>query len=114
VRCSGQPKRSLSSAELIRDAGAGSGAAQRDLARLEEGGLLVARRIGRQKHYQANAASPMLSEVRNIVLTTVGLAEPLRDSVKPLSPAIRSAFVYGSVANATDDSATVQVLRTVH
>jgi len=102
----GQPERSFYSAEVIREAGAGSGAAQRELARLEEGGLLVARRIGHQKHYQANASSPLFSEVRNIVLKTVGLAEPLREALKPVSSAIRAAFVYGSVAKATDQAAS--------
>src|ERR1700687_2617680 len=66
----------------------------------------LARRIGHQKRYQANAASPLFSELRNIVLKTVGLAEPLRDALKPLSSAIRAAFVYGSVAKATDQSAS--------
>ena len=67
----------------------------------------MARRIGNQKHYQANAASPLYSELRNIVLKTVGLAEPLRAALKPLSSAaIRAAFVYGSVAKATDQSAS--------
>ncbi|HEU4926845.1 MAG TPA: hypothetical protein VFT24_07340 [Vicinamibacterales bacterium] len=65
---------------MIRDAGTGSGAAQRELARLEHGGLIAARRIGNQKHYQANAESPLFSELRSIVLKTVGLAEPLRDA----------------------------------
>jgi predicted nucleotidyltransferase len=102
----GHPERSFYASELIRDAGTGSGAAQRELARLEESGLLVARRIGHQKHYQANAASPLYSELLNIVLKTVGLAEPLRDALKPLSSAIRAAFVYGSVAKATDQSAS--------
>ena len=102
----GQPERSFYASELIRDAGTGSGAAQRELARLEGSGLIVARRIGHQKHYQANAASPLYSELRNIVLKTVGLAEPLRDALKPLSSAIRAAFVYGSVAKATDQSAS--------
>jgi predicted transcriptional regulator len=64
----GQPERSYYASELIRSAGTGSGAAQRELARLEESGLIVARRIGHQKHYQANAASPLYSELRNIVL----------------------------------------------
>src|SRR5688572_27548102 len=100
----GHPERSFYASELIRDAGTGSGAAQRELAKLEESGLLVARRIGHQKHYQANAASPLFPELRNIVLKTVGLAEPLRDALKPLSSAIRAAFVYGSVAKATDQS----------
>jgi len=102
----GQPERSFYASELIRDAGTGSGAAQRELARLEASGLIVARRIGHQKHYQANAASPLYSELRNIVLKTVGLAEPLRDALKPLLSAIRAAFVYGSVAKATDQAAS--------
>lgn len=102
----GHPERSFYASELIRDAGTGSGAAQRELARLEESGLIVARRIGNQKHYQASAASPLFSELRNIVLKTVGLAEPLRDALKPLSSAIRAAFVYGSVAKATDQAAS--------
>lgn len=100
----GQPERSFYATELIRDAGTGSGAAQRELARLERSGLIEARRVGRQKHYQANAASPLFSELRNIVLKTVGLAEPLRDALKPVSSAIRAAFVYGSVAQATDQA----------
>lgn len=102
----GQPERSFYASELIREAGTGSGAAQRELARLERSGIIAARRIGNQKHYQANAGSPLFSELRNIVLKTVGLAEPLRDGLKPLSSAIRAAFVYGSVAKATDQAAS--------
>src|SRR5687767_7285491 len=100
----GQPERSFYASELIRDAGTGSGAAQRELAKLEGSGLISARRIGHQKHYQANAASPLYSELRNIVLKTVGLAEPLRDALKPVASDIRAAFVYGSVAKATDQA----------
>jgi predicted nucleotidyltransferase len=102
----GQPERSFYASELIRDAGTGSGAAQRELARLEASGLVVARRIGNQKHYQANAVSPLFSELRNIVLKTVGLAEPLRDALKPVVSRIRAAFVYGSVARATDQASS--------
>ena len=102
----GQPQRTFYAAELIRVAGTGSGAAQRELARLEKSGLIVARRIGHQKHYQANALSPLFSELRSIVLKTVGLVEPLRDALKPISAAIQAAFVYGSVAKATDQSAS--------
>jgi predicted nucleotidyltransferase len=98
----GQPDRSFYASELIRTAGTGSGAAQRELARLENSGLLVSRRVGHQKHYQANTASPLFDELRSIVLKTVALAEPLRAALKPLSPSIRAAFVYGSVAKTTD------------
>jgi predicted nucleotidyltransferase len=100
----GQPQRSFYASELIRDAGTGSGAAQRELARLEHSGLIVARRIGNQRHYQANAASPLFGELRNIVLKTVGLAEPLRDALKRVASDIRAAFVYGSVAKAADQA----------
>jgi predicted nucleotidyltransferase len=100
----GEPDRSFYASELIRTAGMGSGAAQRELAKLEESGLVVARRIGHQKHFQANASSPLFAELRAIILKTVGLAEPLRDALRPLSKAIRVAFVYGSVAKAEDRS----------
>ena len=42
----------------------------------------------------------------HIVLKTVGLAEPLRDALTSLTSAIRAVFVYGSVAKATDQSAS--------
>jgi predicted nucleotidyltransferase len=44
--------------------------------------------------------------LRSIVLKTVGLAEPLRGALKPLSSSIRAAFVYGSVAKASDRAAS--------
>lgn len=59
----GHPERSSYASELIREAGTSSGAAQRELAKLEESGLIVARRIGHQKHDQDNAASPLYSEI---------------------------------------------------
>lgn len=100
----GQPERSYYASELIREAGTGSGAAQRELARLEASGLIVARRIGNQRHYQANTTSPLFAELRAIVLKTVGLAEPLRHALNPVASAIRAAFVYGSVAKAADQA----------
>jgi hypothetical protein len=78
----GRPERSFYASELIRTAGTGSGAAQREFARLETSGLVLARRIGHQKHYQANAASPLFGELRGIVLKTVGLAEALLRTVE--------------------------------
>lgn len=102
----GQPDRSVYATELIRMAGTGSGAAQRELARLEKSGLITSRRIGHQKHYQANTDAPLFDELRSIVLKTVGLAEPLRAALKPLSSSIQAAFVYGSVARAADRAAS--------
>jgi hypothetical protein len=71
---------------------------QRELARLEQSGLVMVRRLGNQKHYQANPNSPIFSELHSIALKTVGLAEPLRSALAPLARRIRAAFVYGSIA----------------
>jgi predicted nucleotidyltransferase len=102
----GQPDRSFYANELIGLAGAGSGAVQRELARLADAGLLTVRAIGTQKHYQANPASPIFPELRGIVQKTFGVAEPLRAVLNPLRKKIAAAFVYGSVAKKTDTAAS--------
>src|SRR4051812_35958577 len=50
----GQPDRSFYATELIALVRAGSGAVQRELARLQRSGLVTVRAVGNQKHYQAN------------------------------------------------------------
>jgi predicted nucleotidyltransferase len=102
----GQPQRSFFATELIKLAGSGSGAVQRELARLEDSGLVTVSRIGTQKHYQANPASPIFAELCAIAQKTVGLAEPLREALKPLAKKISAAFVYGSVAKKQDTAAS--------
>jgi len=98
----GQPDRSFYATELIALAGGGSGAVQRELARLEQSGLVTVRRVGTQKHYQANPVSPLYAELCGIAMKTVGLAEPLREALAPLADKIVAAFVYGSVAKRSD------------
>jgi predicted nucleotidyltransferase len=77
-RLFGQPGRSFYANELIAASGGGSGAIQRELARLEAAGLVSTSSVGRQKHYQANAESPIFAELRGIVLKTSGAANELR------------------------------------
>lgn len=98
----GQPERSYYATELIGLAGGGSGAIQREIARLEESGLVTARRQGARKHYQANPDSPLYGELVGIARKTVGLAGPLREALAPLAKRIAAAFVYGSVAKGQD------------
>lgn len=98
----GQPERSFYANELIGLAGSGSGAVQRELATLTRSGLVTVKSIGNQKHYQANADSPIFTELRSIIRKTSGLAEPLRNALTPLAPNIKAAFVYGSIAKKTD------------
>jgi len=98
----GQPDRSFYATELIALADVGSGAVQRELARLAQSGLVTVRPVGNQKHYQANPDSPIYIELCGIARKTVGLAEPLREALAPLASQIHAAFVFGSVAKQAD------------
>lgn len=98
----GQPERSFFATELIALTGSGSGAVQRELKRLVASGLVTVVRIGNQKHYQANPASPVFEELRSLVVKTVGLADPIRQALVPLSHRIDHALIYGSVARGSD------------
>ena len=89
----GQPDRSFYATELINLAGVGSGAVQRELARLAQSGLVTVKPVGNQKHYQANPDSPIYAELCGIAQKTVGLAEPLREALAPLAKKIVAAFV---------------------
>lgn len=102
----GQPERSFYATELIRLAGGGSGAVQRELARLAGSGLVTVTRVGMQKHFQANPGSPIFAELCAIAQKTVGLAEPLRVALAPLTRRIKAAFVFGSVAKRSDTAAS--------
>lgn len=98
----GQPDRSFFATELIGLIGAGSGAVQRELARLAESGIVTVTRIGTQKHYQANPDSPLFEELCGLIRKTVGLRDPLQQSLVLYRDQIDVAFVYGSVAKGTD------------
>lgn len=98
----GQPARSFFATELIALAGSGSGAVQRELKRLAESGLVTLRRVGNQRHYQANPDSPLFAALHDIVMKTSGMALPIRSALQPFGDAILAACVYGSVASGSD------------
>jgi predicted nucleotidyltransferase len=77
----GNHERSFYATELIALACSGSGAVQRELAQLELAGLVTVKRLGNQKHYQANSSAPIFEELRGLVLKTsdpVDLLRPTR------------------------------------
>lgn len=82
----GQPERRFQSAELIRLADSGTGAAHRQLARLADAGLVTVTRTGNQKHYQAREDSPVFAELHGLVVKTVGLVGPIRRALGPPLP----------------------------
>jgi predicted nucleotidyltransferase len=102
----GQPQRRFQSAELIRLAGAGTGAVHRLLTRLAATGLLRFELVGNQKFYQANERSPVFAELSGLMRKTVGLAGPLTQALTPLADRIAAAFVYGSIAKGSDRAAS--------
>jgi predicted nucleotidyltransferase len=102
----GQPERSFYATELIGLTGGGSGAIQRELARLAQSGLVTVHAVGNQKHYQANPKSPIFVELCGIAQKTVGLGEPLREALAPLARKITAAFIYGSVAKKKDTASS--------
>jgi len=94
----GNPDRSFFTSEVIALAGTGTGAVQRELARLAATGLVTVKRMGRQKHYQANPAAPVFAELRGLVVKTSGVADVVRAGLLPLRNRIHAAFIYGSIA----------------
>lgn len=104
----GNPGRTFFTNEIIRVAAAGTGAVQRELARLESAGLVTTQRVGNQKHFQANVNAPVFPELRALVLKTSGLADQLRAALAARTSDIRAAFIYGSVAK-QQDTATSDV-----
>lgn len=98
----GNVGRSFYANEVIALAQSGTGAVQRELVALAGCGLLSVTKVGNQRHYQANANSPLFSELRGLVLKTVGLADVLRTALAPLAGQVEAAFVYGSVAKQQD------------
>lgn len=94
--------RDFSIKELIEQAEAGSGAVQRELARLVGSGLVQVTLQGRQKRYKANPDSPVYPELSSLVSKLLGPEHEVEDALKPVSDRIDLALIYGSVAKRTD------------
>lgn len=94
--------RSFYTNEIMRHVDSGIGVVQRELEKLAASGLISVKKIGNQKHYQANPDSPIFNELRGILLKTAGMADILRAALLPLSDKIEIAFIYGSIAKGSD------------
>ncbi len=90
--------------EIVDAVGCGSGAVQRELKQLADAGLITRTERGRMVFYQANRASPVFEELRGLVMKTSGLADVLREALEPVRDQIDVAFIYGSMAEGTDDA----------
>jgi DNA-binding transcriptional ArsR family regulator len=86
--------------EIERRSGLAYGTVRQELASLARLGLVQARKSGNRTYYRANTAHPLYPDIRNIVLKTSGLKALLRGRLS--HPAIQVAFVFGSVASASE------------
>lgn len=102
----GQPDKSFYSKELVDRAGIGTGTVLRELEKLSAADLITVKKIGNQKHYQANPSSPVFEELKGIVRKTFGLSIPLRLTLEQYRDKIATAFIYGSIAKGSDTAAS--------
>ena len=100
----GQPDRRFQSAELIRLADSGTGAVHRQLLRLANAGLLTVTRQGNQKYYQADRTASVFHELHGLIIKTVGLVDPPRDTLAPLGDQIEAARCFAQDDNGYDYS----------
>jgi predicted nucleotidyltransferase len=98
----GQPERWFHVNELLRLTGLGSASLQRELARLDAGGLVASERVGNLRRFRADERSPVYAELVSLVRKTLGVVPTLREALAPLLERIELALVFGSVARQTD------------
>lgn len=98
----GQPDRAFHTSELVRLVGSGTGAVQRELAKLAGAGIATVTMSANRKLYRANRQSPIFHELHGLILKTAGLLEPIRQVLERYRAKIEIAFVYGSVASGDD------------
>ena len=96
------PERALHVREIARLTGTTPGTLNKELTRLHRAGLLARERVGNQVRYSANRASPVFIELAGILRKTVGLADVLADALAPAADSISAAFVFGSIARASE------------
>lgn len=100
----GHPDEAYYLRQLVRSAGLGLGAVQREVARLTAAGIIQRTARGRQIYYQANPACPLFAELKSLVVKTAGVGDVLRLALSPLAGRIMVAFIYGSMARTAQKS----------
>jgi predicted nucleotidyltransferase len=94
----GRPGEEFYLREIARSTGTSPSSLQRDLAALAHAGIIDRTVRGHQVYFRANRACPVFDELRGLVVKTFGVADVLRNALRPLAGRIDAAFIYGSVA----------------
>jgi predicted nucleotidyltransferase len=85
--------------EIQRRTGFALGTVRQDVEKLAKVGLLTRRKDSNRVYYAANETHPLVNDIRQLVLKTVGLTDVLAESLA--DDRIRCALVFGSVAAGT-------------
>lgn len=96
------PQRWLHLRELARLTGASPGTLKKELDALTAVGLLKLQKVGNQTQFSANTEHPVFPELSALVRKTTGLRDVLALALAPLASQIEVAFVFGSMAKATE------------
>jgi len=101
---------SLYTGEIVRRFNLDKRNTVKKLRELEEAGLLVSTRKGKEVYYSLNKEYPLLSEIKKIVLKTWGIEHQLRNIFQDIG-GIKEAYIFGSYAeNKMDASSDIDVL----
>lgn len=77
-------------------------AIQREVEKLCAIGLVEATSDGNRVYYRINKKCPIFTDLKNIILKSIGIAEALKSSLQK-SALIDLAFIYGSYAKGTEN-----------
>jgi len=98
-----QPDRAFYLREIVAAAGTGTSQVQKELDNLARAGLVLREPRGNQVWFRAN---PVFGELKSLVAKTFGIADRVREALKPFARKILVAFIYGSVARGEHDAAS--------
>ena len=101
-----RPEEGLHVREIARLTGVPAGSLHRELRALTGAGLLLREPAGNQVRYRANRASPIFAELAEIFRKTTGLVDLLREALAPLARRVEAAFVFGSMAQGGEKTAS--------
>lgn len=84
--------------QVAHKTGVDIGAVQRELTVLTRWGLLERSTKGNQVHFRPNTQHPLHADLRNLLAKTAGLQQQLQSVLAHLTPKLKFAVLFGSVA----------------
>ena len=90
--------------ELARLTNASPGTLKKELDAFVSSGLLKLQKVGNQSQFSANTDHPVFPELSALIRKTIGLQDVLVNALQSIAADIEVAFVFGSMAKATETS----------